>query len=323
MTFVTPAFLVIGLVALPVALALVVSRERRRRAALERFGEVRLLELSSALPPPRRRMLRPALLLAALGFGLMALARPQSGARTSVTRTGGHDVLFLLDLSRSMNARDVAPSRLAAAKRAARLIAAAEPDDRLGLAVFGGSAFLTLPLTADHSAFREFVDGAATIDLPEAGTDLGAALATAVQAQLRDGGAGSRAVVLLSDGEDFAGDVDTLLPTLARAGVPVLAIGFGTPDGGPITVPGATVITRLNEATLRGVAAATGGSYVRWSDDASVDETVRDLGRLATRSVTSRMAAPLSERYQWPLALAFVALLVEGAVAERRSRAFA
>ena len=314
MTFVTPVFLVIALIVLPVAVALLVSRERRRRAALERFGEVRLLELSSALPPPRRRALRPTLLVAALGFGLLALARPQSGARTTVTRTGGHDVLVLLDLSRSMNARDVAPSRLDAAKRVARLIAAAEPDDRLGLAVFGGSAFLTLPLTADHSAFREFVDGAATIDLPDAGTDLGAALAAAVQAQLRDGAAGSRAVVLLSDGEDFAGDVDTLLPGLARAGVPVLPIGLGTPDGGPIIVHGATVTTRLDEGTLRAIAAATGGSYTRWSDDASINGTLRALGRLASRSVTSRTTAPPPERYQWPLALAFMALLLESMV---------
>lgn len=320
MTFVAPVFLVIALGVLPVAAALLVARERKRRAALARFGEVRLLELASALPPPGRPVLRPALLVAALGLGLLALARPQSGTRTTVTETGGRDVLVLLDLSRSMNARDVAPSRLDAAKRAARLIAAAEPDDRLGLAVFGTSAFLTLPLTADHSAFQEFVDGAATIDLPEAGTDLGGALAAGVQALLRDGQAGSRAVLLLSDGEDFAGAVDTLLPGLTRDGIPILAIGFGTTDGGPLTIQGATVTTHLNEATLRAVATATGGAYARWNDDASISGIVRDLERLATHSLTSRAAAPLPERFQWPLALAFAALLVEGLGPDRRPR---
>jgi Ca-activated chloride channel family protein len=332
MTFVAPVFLVVACVTLPVAGALFVARERRRRVALERFGEVRLLALSSALPLEGRRFLRPALILATLGLGLLALARPQRGSRTTATRTGGHDVLFLLDLSRSMNAQDVAPSRLDAAKRAARLIARAEPDDRLGLAVFGGSAFLTLPLTVDHSAFGEFLDGAATIDLPDAGTDVGAAVAAAVQALLRDGAAGSRAVVLLSDGEDLAGAVDSVLPSLGHAGVPVFTIGFGTTAGGPIPLrragrdvgslhdaSGAAVVTRLDVATLRAVAAASGGSYVRWTNDAAVGETTRDLGRLESRTVTSRASAPLPEWFQWPLALAFVALILESTVPERPS----
>lgn len=333
MTFVLPGYLFVALVALPLALAALVHRERGRRAALERFGDARLLELASALPAPGRRALRPALLLAALGLGLVALARPQLGARTASTSGNGHDVLFLLDLSRSMNAGDVLPSRLDAAKRAARVIAAAAPDDRLGLAVFGGSAFLTLPLTLDHSAFQAFLDAAATIDLPDAGTDLGPAVVSATLAIGRDGGAGSRAVVLLSDGEDLAGGLDSVLPLLRRSGVPVFAVGVGTAIGGTIPVlqggqvtgpyrdaSAAIVTTRLDEATLRSIAQASGGEYVPWTGDAAGHRVARDLAGLATRRVASRVTSPLPERFQWPLALALVALALETVVPERRSR---
>jgi Ca-activated chloride channel family protein len=333
MTFVTPSALVVALLALPLAVWLLVHRERRRRAALDRFGEARLLEVASALPEPGRRFIRPALLLGALGLGLVALARPELGVRSSLSSGSGHDLLFLLDLSRSMDATDVAPSRLDAAKRAASLIAAAAPDDRLGLAVFGGNAFLTLPLTLDHSAFQAFLDGAATIDLPDAGTDLGGALSTAVQTLERDGGAGARAIVLLSDGEDLEGGMDSVLPRLSRAGVPVFVIGVGTTAGGTIPVRlngqeagpyrdahGVIVTTRLDDRTLRSVAQASKGDYVEWTGDGAARQIAADLARLASRHLAGRVTAPLPERFQWPLALAILALALESVVPDHRPR---
>lgn len=333
MTFVAPAFLLVAVVTLPLAVALLVHRERRRRAALDRFGETRLLEMASALPALGRRFIRPGLLLCALGLGLVALARPQLGTRSTQASGGGHDLLFLLDLSRSMNAGDVAPSRLDAAKRAARLIAAAEPDDRTGLAVFGGNAFLTLPLTLDHAAFQAFLDGAATIDLPDAGTDLGGALGSAIQTLERDGGAGARAVVLLSDGEDMEGGMDSVLPMLSRAGVPVFVVGVGTTAGGTIPLPrsgqevgpyrdahGAVVTTRLDDRTLESVAQASGGTYLQWTGDGAARRIAADLAGLTTRHVAGRVTTPLPERFQLPLALAFLALALESVVPDRRPR---
>ena len=134
--------------------------------------------------PERLSLIRQALTFGGLGLGLLALARPQFGERPSSRAVSGRDVLVLLDLSRSMNAADAGPlhsgearlSRLAAAKQAVLESLASSPGDRVGLVVFGGSAFLQLPLTADHAAFRRFLDAASTDDLANPATDLSRAL---------------------------------------------------------------------------------------------------------------------------------------------------
>src|SRR5919202_4159572 len=157
MTFAEPAYLIALALLIPLAALELVRRERRWRRDVERFGDTGLLARSSALPGARFRLAVRALTLAAIALVLVALARPQLGATPSAVRRSAGDVLFLLDLSRSMSAEDAAPSRLAAAKRAAAAIARAIPDDRVGLLVFGGSGFLPLPPTRGHSPFQLFL----------------------------------------------------------------------------------------------------------------------------------------------------------------------
>src|SRR5262249_8530685 len=156
-----------------------VVRERRRRRAIEAFGEAPLVEPLSALPSPRRR----AIVTAAGGPGgalaLVALSRPQRGTAEQSVAGNGADVLFLLDLSRSMRSTDIVPSRLDAAKSAARAIAAALPNDRVGLLVFAGDGFLQLPATVDRSTFDAFLTAASPADVPDPATNLEAAAAVA------------------------------------------------------------------------------------------------------------------------------------------------
>ncbi|HYL28667.1 MAG TPA: VWA domain-containing protein [Gemmatimonadales bacterium] len=335
MTFAHP-FLLVLLLLLPAGAALGIRAERRRRAALARFGDPALLDELSAIPDARRRLARHLLRLAALALLVVALARPQLGQHPALIARAGRDVLVLLDLSRSMNVADAAGgTRLAAAKRIADSLAAASPGDRLGLVVFGGSAFLQLPLTDDHDAFRRFVEAAGTDDVGDPSTDIAAPLAAAAKAFEHEGEAGTRAAVLLSDGESAEDGLDVALGRLEREGVPVLAIGVGTAQGGPVPADsseapepyhrdhiGRVVISHLEEGTLRRAAERTGGAYAAWDDPAGLRSLGETLARIETRPIGIRKARKPAERFQWPLAISVLLLLVEGAVplAARRKR---
>jgi Ca-activated chloride channel family protein len=330
LTFAWPA--VLGLLVLvPLAAWLVVRAERRRGAAVERFGDPDLLARMSPLPDPRRRFIRHGLRLAALALGIVALARPQLGERPATLTRTGRDVLLLLDLSRSMNVADLPPTRLAAAKRAGWAVTAASPGDRVGLIVYGGSAFLQLPLTADHAALKLFLDAASSDDLGDPATDLSAALDAAAKTFEREGERGYQAVLVLSDGESVQGDLAPPLERLKQQMVPVFSVGVGTIEGGP--VPGDTaetgepyhrdhigrvVISQLQEGELLRVAEETGGAYERWNAQAGAPTVAAEVAQLATRPLSGRVATKRADRYQWPLAFAALFLLIEPMVALRR-----
>lgn len=315
-------------VLVPAAVALLARAARLRRHDLARFGDPALLGRAAPLPSPAARATRAALRVLALALLAVALARPQWGTGSHVERRAGGDVLFLLDLSRSMTARDVPPSRLAAAKRATSEVARALPDARVGLLVFGGSGFLQLPPTLDHSTFERFLDGASPSDFPDPSTDFEAAADVAAATATREGDTTGVALVLLTDGEDVEGKLMSAIGAFRAARIHVSAVGIGTPAGATIPDSDATggvtphrdwagrvVVTRLVESNLRDIARLTGGAYVHWSGDpASVRPVVDVVRREQARTRESRVGVPLVDRFQWPLALALLALVVEGAL---------
>ncbi len=347
MEFAAPQVLVVFALIVPLAAWALERRARRRKAELDTFGETPLLARSSSLPNGRRAALRGAAAVLALGLGLLALARPQFGERsTPITRTG-RDVLFILDLSRSMNVQDVPTSRLEAAKSAVRAILAGDPDDRVGLVVFAGSAFLQLPFTLDRSAFEFFLQAASTEDLADTGSDLGAAMTTAATAFGSEIDPTYRVAILVSDGENLEGSLGDAVAQLRYAGVRVFTVGVGTPEGGPVPEPapssagasssagapsagvtpspayrrdesGAMVTSHLREQTLERIAAETGGSYVRYAGGPEIQRIATDLSRLQKRQVSSKSLSRLADRFQWPLALALAVLAAETFLADRR-----
>lgn len=323
MTFAHPSLLFL-LLLVPAGALLVTRAERRRRAALARFGNPELLASLSTFPDSRRRIARHALRLMALAGLIVAAARPQAGERPALIGREGRDVLVLLDLSRSMNVADAGGTRLARAKQVLGELAAARPADRLGLIVFGGSAFLQLPLTTDHDAFRRFVDAGSTDDVGDPSTDLSAALAAGGTAFEHEGEPGSRAVLVVSDGESGEGDIGAGLAGLIREAVPVFAVGVGSAAGGPVPADsteaperyhrdhiGRVVVSRLEEADLRQAAERTGGAYARWDDAAGMRAVDEALTRLDQRPVAARKARKPGEHFQWPLAAAVLLLLAE------------
>ena len=306
MTFASPWVLGLLVPVLPLSVLAVVVRERRRRRAIQAFGDLDLVEPLSALPSTRRRKVVAVAGVAAVVFATIALARPQSGSGEKTVAGRGADVLFLLDLSRSMRSTDVTPSRLDAAKAAARAIAAALPGDRIGLLVFAGDGFLQLPATVDRSTFDAFLSAASPADVPDPATNLEAA--AGVAANVIRGDSTYTALVLLSDGEDNVGKLEGAIRTLQSAHVRTFAVGVGTAEGALID-SGAT--TRLMEDNLRDIARRTGGAYARWTGPSSAAPVVAGIASMPARPIAGSARFAGIDRFQWPLALAFVLLLIQ------------
>jgi Ca-activated chloride channel family protein len=240
----------------------------------------------------------------------------------------------VLDLSRSMNAADAGPSRLTVAKRLVSDVLAAAPGHRIGLVVFGGSAFLQLPFTTNYAAFQRFLDAASTDDLGDPATDLSNALTAAATIFEHEGERGYQTVLLLSDGEGGPGDPGPVLTRLRKAGVPVVAVGIGSDEGAPVPADsseapeqwhrdnvGRVVLSRLEEGDLRRAARETNGSYFRWSNG-TAGMLVSELARLDRRTLNSAEGTERVDRFQWPLGLAIGLLTLApfGTIRTGRSR---
>lgn len=323
----------------PAAAVLLWLRARRTRAALARFGARagHLLERESR---PRRRA-ADGFLLAALLLLAVAAARPQWGREEREITLVGVDVLFAVDTSFSMDASDVAPSRMERARYIASALLDRIPGNRAGILVFAGSAFTQCPLTHDLGAVRTLLAGVATGAVENPGTNLAAMIEEAERAFERQESR-HRIVVLLTDGRQDDLRVTPVAEVAAQAeaaGITVLAVGVGTEGGGTIPVPseggptlmrdadGAPIVNRLDVASLSELAARTGGAFFPVSPDD------REIGGMAERIAGmegGELGDEVSRRYReqfWiPAAAATAALLAHALAAfgpARRRRAHA
>jgi Ca-activated chloride channel family protein len=332
-SFAWPLVVVVGAALVSLVATAMLAGLRRRDAELRAFGEPEVLGRGSALLDQRTARQRVWLQAAALALGVIALARPQLGERPAELVRTGKDMLVVLDLSRSMTVTDVTPSRLAAAKEAVWEMVSASPGDRVGLIVFGGSAFLQLPLTSDHATFKLFLDAASPDDLGDPATDIGTALATAGKVFEHEGDRGHRAVLFVSDGESDEDDLQAATASLRSERIPVFSVGIGTPGGGAVPADsseapekfhrdhiGRIAISRMDETELLEIAKLTGGAYARGSRAADRTALRTALAGVQVRSLATSQLTERADRFQWPLALAVAALLGDMALVARQRR---
>lgn len=255
--------------------------------------------------------------LAVAGAGL-ALARPRWGGGEQTVERRGVDIVFLVDSSLSMAARDVQPSRLFVAKALIRRMVREMPGNRVGLVQAEGTGMVLAPLTLDGGVIDLLLDTVEPGSLPTPGTELAPGIETALRL-FGEGGEKHRVLIVVSDGEDHGGGVEDRIARLEESGVVVHALGVGTLEGARIQIPGSPALkrdaegnlvrTRLHEEVLEDLARATGGSYLRVTSAAADPAPIlRDIDRMEKRTLESQTLSTLEERFQWPLALAALAL---------------
>ncbi len=320
------------LVVPPALLAFFWWAMRSRQKLLTQFIEARLLSSLTVGISPTRRKIRFALLTAAVGLLLVVLARPQYGFDLQEVEQRGLDIVVAVDTSKSMLATDIAPNRLERAKLAALELMQKAGTDRLGLVAFAGNAFLECPLTIDNTAFQQCVQALDVNSIPEGGTDIAAAINTALTAFKEE--SRYKVLVLLTDGEDNVSDAEALeaAQNAAKAGLKIFTVGIGTAAGDLIRVTdangnsdyvrdaqGNVVKSHLNEPLLQQIATASGGFYLPMRGANTVDTLYeRGLAPLPKSEGKERLVRRYHEQYHWPLAAAILLLLAELFLPERK-----
>ena len=265
-------------------------------------------------------------------FLLLALTRPQWGYQWEDYKQEGVDIIIALDVSRSMLAEDIKPNRLERAKRKISDLLYMLRGDRIGLVAFAGTSFVQCPLTLDYSAARIFLNAIDTDLIPVQGTAIGEALRKSTKA-FRTQENKSKAIILITDGEDQTGQAMKAAEEAKKAGIKIFAIGIGKEIGAPLPNPnmvsgflknenGDVIITKLNESILQKISLMTGGSYVRSvTGDIDlktiyVDQINQNLDKNKFKSERRKI---WQERFQWFIFLAFLTLVFESSLSARKN----
>lgn len=327
--FATPEYLYL-LLLLPLLLLLFVWSLYQRRKALERFGEVStLMELMPELSSWRVKF-KFLLLLLAFTALIFALARPQFGSKLREVTREGVEIMLAVDVSNSMLAEDFQPNRLERTKFAIDRLVEQLHEDQLGLIVFAGDAYVQLPITSDYVTARTFASSISPDMVSRQGTALGAAITLATQS-FSSGSEDSRALILISDGENHEDDPLAAAKAAAERGVTIYTIGIGTPEGAPIQMggdflkdeQGEMVVSKLDEEVLRQIALTTGGSYVRATNRSlGLEEVISQINKMQKRELSTSRYDEFNEQYQYLIAIALLLLLIERGLLPRRSRIF-
>ena len=316
------------LLAVPAVLAVSLltrgARLRARRKLVDARHDERFMPERSA----GRFALRLGLATAAVFFMASSLLGPVRGFTLREVRRKGVDLVVCIDTSRSMLVEDKKPNRLERAKNQVRLLLERLEGDRVALLAFAGDVRSEAPLTRDRETLKWFLGTISVADNVVGGTHLGGALSAALERF--DGRTGAHeAIVLLTDGEDLGGQGLELAEEAAQRGIGVYVIGMGTAVGGKIPdghggfvrdENGQEVVSALDGATLRSIAGITGGAYLSVEDHPIPIEEIYDrrISRLEGRTLEDGMERIPHDRYQWPLCLALVCMLIETLVRERR-----
>jgi Ca-activated chloride channel family protein len=305
-----------------------------RKKALNRFGEFHLIHRLIPEFSTGRLVFKFILLMIAFAFLVLALADPQTGSKMEKVQRKGIDIMIALDVSNSMLAEDIRPSRLERAKQSISKLIDRLDGDRIGIIVFAGKAYNQLPITTDYGAAKMFLSAINTNIVPVQGT----AIADAVDMATNSFGQSThnKAIIVISDGEDHQGDVLEKTEVAAKKGIVVYTVGMGIPEGGPIPVYngeirtgykkdryGSTIITHLDESLLQRIASVGKGMYVRANNsEEGWQKVFDDLNKIQKSELESRQFSDYEDRFQYFIGFSLLFLIFELFVFDKKNQWF-
>ena len=301
---------------------------RIRRNRIRKFGDEKLV--SQMMPSYSKSKVWVRLVLFSIGFFffVIGLSRPQIGARLKEQEIKGAEIIIAIDVSNSMLAEDYSPNRLERAKLAVSRLVDKLRDDRIGLVIFAGTSFVQLPVTTDYVSAKMFLNSIDTGSIPIQGTALGDAITTCIRSFSAQSDK-SRAIILITDGENHEDDPVAAAKQAAEMGIKVFTIGVGSPEGKPIPMngellkdkDGEIVVSRLDEAVLQEIAAEGNGAYVRaGNSEFGLNPIIDDLRKLEDEKYSSVVFEAYDEQFMYFLAIALVFFVLEMLVGDRRSK---
>ncbi|WP_033149297.1 tetratricopeptide repeat protein [Prevotella sp. RM4] len=326
--FADPTYLYL-LAVIPVLAIIRFLTYRNQKKRLRKFGDPKLLR--SLMPDVSR--FRPAvkfwILQGALALLVVMLARPQFGTKISNEQRTGIETIIAMDISNSMLAEDITPSRLDRSKMMVENLVDHFTNDKIGLLVFAGDAFVQLPITSDYVSAKMFLSSIDPSMMATQGTDIARAIDMATHSFTQEEGIG-KAIIVITDGEDHEGGALESAEAAKKAGMRVYVLGVGSTQGAPIPIPGTgdymkdntgnTVMSALNEDMCRQVAQAGGGAYIHVENNsAAQDQLDNELSKLAKKETTSTVYSEFDEQFQAVAILALLLLILEICIFDRRN----
>lgn len=329
--FEEPAYLYL-LLLLPLLAVFYLYSNYRKRKAIRKFGDPVLMVQLMPDVSKYRPDVKFWLVFAAIGLFAVLLARPQFGSKLETVKRQGVEVMIALDISNSMLAQDIQPSRLEKAKRLISKLVDGMVNDKVGMIVFAGDAFTQLPITNDYISAKMFLESINPSLISKQGTAIGAAINLATRSFTPQEGVG-RAIIIITDGENHEGGAVEAAKEASEKGIQVNVLGVGLPDGAPIPIEGTNdfrrdrdgnvIVTCLNESMCQEIAKEGNGIYVRVDNSNSAQKAIdQEINKMAKADVESKVYTEYNEQFQVIAWMILLLLLVEMLILDRRNPLF-
>lgn len=317
---------------LPLLLVFYLFSNYHRRKAIRKYGDPELLKQLMPAASKYRPDVKFSLVLIAIGLFAVLLARPQFGSKLETVKRQGVEVIIALDISNSMLAEDVQPSRLQKAKRLVAQLVDKMQNDKVGLIVFAGDAFTQLPITSDYISAKMFLETIDPLLISKQGTAIGAAINLATRSFTPQEGVG-RTIIVITDGENHEGGVIEAAHAAVEKGIQVNVLGVGMPEGAPIPIMGTSdyrrdregnvVVTCLNEQMCQEIAKTGNGIYVRVDNTNNAQKAIdREINKMAKADVETQIYTEFNEQFQAVAWIIFLLLLAELLILECKNPLF-